>query len=53
MSVVFAVADSKVFLRHNPIKIICLTKLKKRREKRKKTERATSNLRRIQYVIYM
>jgi hypothetical protein len=38
MSVVFAVSDSKVFLRHNPIKIVVLTKFKKG-EKRERKQR--------------
>jgi hypothetical protein len=38
MSVVFVVADSKVFLRHNTIKKKFLTKLKKG-EKREKKQR--------------
>jgi len=38
MSVVFAVADSKVFLRHNPIKIFFLTKLKKERKEKENRE---------------
>jgi hypothetical protein len=38
MSVVFAVADSKFFLRHNLIKIFFLTKLKKG-EKRERKQR--------------
>jgi hypothetical protein len=43
----------RFFLRHKPIKIIFLTKLKKGEKREKKTERATNNLRRIQYAIYM
>jgi hypothetical protein len=38
MSVAFTIADSKVILRHNPIKIICVTKLKKG-EKRERKQR--------------
>ena len=39
MSDVFAVADSKVFVKAKPRKNIFSYKIKKRRENRKKTER--------------